>query len=92
MHALKFDKVRVKGDCIVMAVSKIMCCCGSGIGSSLMIRLNVEKVLKKMGKTGIEVVHSTTSEDVYKRQAYGRALYPRQQKRQSYDVCGRLHL
>ena len=45
-----------------MAVSKIMCCCGSGIGSSLMIRLNVEKVLKKMGKTGIEVVHSTTSD------------------------------
>lgn len=45
-----------------MAVKKIMCCCGSGIGSSLMIRLNVEKAVKKMGKTGIEVVHSTTSD------------------------------
>lgn len=45
-----------------MAVSKIMCCCGSGIGSSLMIRLNVEKVLKKMGKPDIEVIHSTTSD------------------------------
>nr|WP_072514146.1 PTS sugar transporter subunit IIB [Ndongobacter massiliensis] len=45
-----------------MAVKKIMCCCGSGIGSSLMVRLNVEKVLKKMGKDGIEVVHSTTSD------------------------------
>lgn len=45
-----------------MAVKKIMCCCGSGIGSSLMIRLNVEKVLKQMGKSNIEVVHSTTSD------------------------------
>ncbi len=45
-----------------MAVSKIMCCCGSGIGSSLMIRLNVEKLLRKMGKTGIDVVHATTSD------------------------------
>jgi len=45
-----------------MAVSKIMCCCGSGIGSSLMVRMNVEKVLKQMGKTGIEVIHSTTSD------------------------------
>lgn len=45
-----------------MAVKKIMCCCGSGIGSSLMVRMNVEAVLKTMGKTGIEVVHSTTSD------------------------------
>ena len=39
-----------------MAVKKIMCCCGSGIGSSLIVRM------KNMGKTGIEVVHSTTSD------------------------------
>ena len=45
-----------------MAIKKIMCCCGSGIGSSLMLRMNVEKVLKQMGKTGIEVTHSTTSD------------------------------
>lgn len=25
-----------------MGIKKIMCCCGSGLGSSLMIRLNVE--------------------------------------------------
>ena len=32
-----------------MGIKKIMCCCGSGLGSSLMIRLNVEKALKKLG-------------------------------------------
>lgn len=45
-----------------MAIKKIMCCCGSGLGSSLMIRLNVEKVLKNMGVTGIEVLHSSLSD------------------------------
>lgn len=45
-----------------MAIKKIMCCCGSGLGSSLMIRLNVEKVLKSLGATGIEVLHSSLSD------------------------------
>ena len=37
-----------------MGIKKIMCCCGSGLGSSLMIRLNVEKALKKLGIIGVE--------------------------------------
>lgn len=45
-----------------MGIKKIMCCCGSGLGSSLMIRMNVEKVLKQMGVTGIEVLHSSLSD------------------------------
>ena len=45
-----------------MGIKKIMCCCGSGLGSSLMIRMNVEKVLKKLGVTGIEVLHSSLSD------------------------------
>lgn len=45
-----------------MAIKKIMCCCGQGLGSSLIIRMNVEKVLKKMGKTGIEVLHASISD------------------------------
>ena len=45
-----------------MAIKRIMCCCGSGLGSSLLIRMNVEKALKKMGKTGIEVMHSSLSD------------------------------
>lgn len=45
-----------------MSVKKIMAACGSGIGSSLMIRMNVEKVLKSLGRDDIEVFHSTTSD------------------------------
>ena len=45
-----------------MAVKKIMAACGSGIGSSLIIRMNIEKVLKKMGRDDIQVFHSTTSD------------------------------
>lgn len=45
-----------------MEIKKIMCCCGSGLGSSLIIRMNVEKVLKKMGRTDIEVLHSSLSD------------------------------
>lgn len=43
-------------------VKKIMCCCGQGLGSSLIIRMNVEKVLKKMGKSGIDVAHASLSD------------------------------
>lgn len=45
-----------------MNVKKIMCCCGSGLGSSLMVRLNVEKAIKKLGISGVEVLHSSLSD------------------------------
>lgn len=45
-----------------MAIRKIMCACGSGLGSSLMVEMNIQDVLKKMGVDGVEVVHSTTSD------------------------------
>lgn len=45
-----------------MEIKKIMCCCGQGLGSSLIIRMNVEKTLKKLGKTGIDVLHSSLSD------------------------------
>ncbi len=45
-----------------MEIKKIMCCCGQGLGSSLIIRMNVEKTLKKLGKTGIEVAHASLSD------------------------------
>ncbi len=47
-----------------MIVRKIMCCCGSGLGSSMLVRMNVEKVLKKMEKSEIEVIHSSVSDAV----------------------------
>ncbi len=45
-----------------MEIKKIMCCCGSGLGSSMLVRMNVEKVLKNLNKTGIEVTHSSLSD------------------------------
>lgn len=45
-----------------MEVHKIMCACGSGLGSSLMVEMNINDVLKKMGKSDIQVSHSTTSD------------------------------
>lgn len=45
-----------------MEIKKIMCCCGSGLGSSMLVRMNVEKVLKNLNKKGIEVTHSSLSD------------------------------
>lgn len=45
-----------------MEIRSIMCCCGSGLGSSMLVRMNVEKVLKNMGITGIDVTHSSVSD------------------------------
>lgn len=39
-----------------------MCCCGSGLGSSLIVRMNTEDVLKELGRSDIEVTHSTLSD------------------------------
>lgn len=43
-------------------VNSIMCCCGSGLGSSMLVRMNVEKVIKKLGKDGISISHSSLSD------------------------------
>lgn len=45
-----------------MEIKKIMCCCGSGLGSSMLVRMNVEKVLKKLGRSNIDVTHSSLSD------------------------------
>lgn len=45
-----------------MNVRKIMCACGSGLGSSLMVEMNIQDVLKKLGVDGVQVVHTTTSD------------------------------
>ncbi|SHF03261.1 PTS sugar transporter subunit IIB [Clostridium fallax] len=40
---------------------KILVCCGSGLGSSFMIEMKIEKVLSELNLTGIEVSHSDLS-------------------------------
>jgi len=37
---------------------KIVCICGSGLGSSFLVEMNVQKVLKELGLPDIEVEHT----------------------------------
>lgn len=43
-------------------IKSIMCCCGSGLGSSMLVRMNVEKVLQGLGIKGVTVSHSSLSD------------------------------
>jgi PTS system ascorbate-specific IIB component len=43
-------------------IKSIMCCCGSGLGSSMLVRMNVEKALKNIGVSGVSVSHSSLSD------------------------------
>lgn len=45
-----------------MEVHKILCCCGSGLGSSLIVHMNTEEAVKALGHPEIEVDHSTISD------------------------------
>lgn len=40
---------------------KFMAICGSGLGSSFMVQMNIEKVLGELGVTGVEVEHADVS-------------------------------
>lgn len=50
---------------------KILVCCGSGLGSSFMIEMNINKVLKEMNIKNVEVDHTDlgsakgTKADIY---------------------------
>lgn len=44
-------------------IKKIMCFCGSGLGTSFMMEMNCKKALKALNITGVEVIH-TTIDDV----------------------------
>ncbi len=43
-------------------INSIMCCCGSGLGSSMMVEMNIEKAVKNMGKEDVKVSHTSLSE------------------------------
>ena len=60
-------------------IKKVMCCCGQGLGSSMMVEMNIQKALQSLGKDGIAVGHTSLSElagaeaDLY---VVGRDLAP----------------
>ena len=46
-------------------VKTIMCTCPAGLGSSLILQMNVEKALEKMGRSEIKCSHSSLG-DTYR--------------------------
>ncbi|MCR6097720.1 PTS sugar transporter subunit IIB [Salipaludibacillus agaradhaerens] len=40
---------------------KILAVCGSGLGTSFMVEMNIKQVLEELGVTGVEVSHSDLS-------------------------------
>ena len=42
-----------------MSIKTVTCCCASGLGSSLLMRMNVERVLTSLGYDSIKVSHAS---------------------------------
>ena len=45
-------------------IIKIMCFCGSGLGTSFVMEMNAKKALKNLGIEGVTVEHSTIDDVV----------------------------
>ena len=64
-------------------IRKVMCCCGQGLGSSMMVEMNIQKALKKLGKTDVQAGHTSLSEinpDAADLFVVGRDLAPQLKK------------
>lgn len=46
----------------MVTIRRIVCCCGNGLGSSLIVQMNLEKVLADLNITGVQVSHHSVSE------------------------------
>ena len=53
---------RRKIDMIRDGIRKIMCCCGNGVGTSLMMQMTMEEALNMLGMTGVDVVFGSLAE------------------------------
>ncbi len=45
-----------------MKIQKMVCCCGNGLGSSLILAMNLKKILAELKRSDIEVSHSSLSD------------------------------
>ena len=46
------------------AIKKILCFCGSGLGTSFLMEMNAKKALANLGITDVEVEHTTIDDIV----------------------------
>ena len=47
---------------IRLAIQKIMCCCGNGVGTSLIMQMTIEEALEYLGMDDIEVSFGSLSD------------------------------
>lgn len=47
---------------IRQAIQKIMCCCGNGVGTSLIMQMTIEEALEYLGMDDIEVSFGSLSD------------------------------
>lgn len=47
---------------IKQKIQKIMCCCGNGVGTSLVMQMTIEEALEALGIKDIEVIFGPLSE------------------------------
>ena len=45
-----------------MKIKTIICCCGQGLGSSMIVSMNVDRTLKKLGIKNIVCEHTALAE------------------------------
>lgn len=45
-----------------MQIKTIMCCCGAGVATSLLLQMAVEQTLRELNITGVTVRHGTFDE------------------------------
>lgn len=43
-------------------IRKIMCCCGNGVGTSLLMQMTIEEALELLGRTEVEVAFGALAE------------------------------
>ena len=43
-------------------IQRIMCCCGNGVGTSLIMQMTIEEALELLERTDIEVIFGAVSE------------------------------
>lgn len=48
-----------------MTIRNIMCCCGNGVGSSMILKMTAEEALTELGMDNIEVTFGQISEAAF---------------------------
>lgn len=73
-----------------MAIKSVVCCCGMGLGTSLLAKMNVEEALKKIGVSGVSVEHSSISDAIVNK--YDLYVVSKDLSREVADISSKIIL